>query len=388
MGISIHTIIDPSCISKADWRRVYDETVTVLRAWPDAPLRPNYHHVAGTELVAYTRDVIGPDGWHICGDATTRRMGESIELPGALGVDDPRPPPADMPLRMVDPDDPPYQSGHFHWLLNNKTQGRPYHTLVLAVAMLIEHRLPHAALAGGDFTRDQAKEAQARLEPILGEVIPLPLAADPVRLHERPRPHLDDEALDAAMRELRCHGMLSGLIIGVLDGSFGSRAREEIESAVACTDVSTLDDDTKLAFDFLMAQAKALFGVPGRPGEPSEHVGFPAELAGLDAAQLLPVIIGGRMTRSHLRLTEMAWDEIQRASVDELRLLAMLATHPTVGLVGYQLCCAVFESVAVRQLCLQAWNTTPPIPPHEVAWEGRLFEEGQSDQAPSAEARS
>ena len=38
-----------------------------------------------------------------------------------------------------------------------------------AIAMLIEHRLPHAALAGGDFSPEQAKEARTRLEAILGE---------------------------------------------------------------------------------------------------------------------------------------------------------------------------------------------------------------------------
>jgi hypothetical protein len=373
MGISIHVIVDPSCISKTAWQRVYDETVTVLRGWPDPPIRPCYREIAGVDLVVYTRDVVQPDGWHICGDANSRLTAESIELPVALGVDDPRDPPSDLVLRALATQEPPYDSQGLRWLLSNKTQAKPFHLLVLAIAMLIEHRLPHAALAGGDFTPDEAREARSRLEAILGEVVPLPLCAEPKRLRARLRPHLRGRALGEAVESLSCRGTLAAVLIGLLNGSFGSRPRQEIEAAVGCTDVSTLDALTREAFEFLMGQSKALFGCSASAGS-SERTAFPAELAGLDAQGLLRVIASGTRA-TYLSLTEMAWDDIQRASLPELRLLAMLATHPTTGLVAHQLRRAVFESVAIRRLCLQAWDTAEPVAPLEVPVQARFFDE-------------
>jgi hypothetical protein len=375
MGISIHTIVDPTCISRAAWERVYDETVTVLRSWPDPPIRPHRREIAGVELVVYSRDVVAPDGWHICGDANSRLTAESIELTRALGVDDPRKPPSDLLLRVLAAQTPPYEQQGLRWLLSNKTQAKPFHSLVLAIAMLLEHRLPHAALAGGDFTPEQARQAQSRLRAILGEVVPLPLCAEPERLRARLQPHLQGGALDEAVEALACRGSLAAIFIGLLSGSLGSRPHQEIEEAVRCTDVSTLDELTRQAFELLMAQGKALFGRPTPEGS-AERTAFPAELVELDARGLLEVIARG--TKSYLRLTEMAWEEIQRASLPELHMLAMLASHPTSGLIAHQLRRAAFESVAIRRFCLQAWDTTEPVMPLEMPIQARLFDEARS----------
>lgn len=67
--------------------------------------------------------------------------------------------------------------------------------------------------------------------------------------------------------------------------------------------------------------------------------------------------------------------ELQRASLPELQLLAMLASHPTSGLIAHQLRRAVFESVAVRRFCLQAWDTTEPVIPYDMPVQARLFDE-------------
>jgi hypothetical protein len=376
MGISIHTIVDPKCISRSAWQRVYDETVTVLRNWPDPPIRPRYREIAGVELVVYSREVVAPDGWHICGDANSRLTAESIELSRALGVADPRDPPSDLLLRVLATQEPPYGRNGLRWLLDNKTQNKPFHSLVLAIAMLIEHRLPHAALAGGDFTPEQAQEAQTRLQAILGEVVPLPLAADLPRLRARLEPHLHGVALYEAVQALSSRGTLAAVFISLLSGSFGTRPHQEIEEAVSCTDVSTLDDLTREAFDLLMAQSKALFGPPAPvdPPDPASCSAFPADLVELDARGLLEVIACGTKT-TDLRLTEMAWEDIQRATLPELHLLAMLATHPTSGLIAHQLRLAVFESAAIRRFCLEAWDTTEPVNPLEMPIQARLFDE-------------
>ncbi len=372
MGVCIHTIVDSKSISRSDWQRVYDETVTVLRRWPDPPIRPRYREIAGIELVVYSRDVVAPDGWHICGDANSRLTAESIELPRVLGVDSPRNPPSDIVLRALAAQQPPYDRQGLRWLLDNKTQNKPFHSLVLAIAMLLEHRLPHAALMGGDFTPEQAQEARARLEAILGEGIPLPLAADLPRLRARLQPHLRGAALHEAIQDLSYQGTLGAVFISVLSGSFGSKPHQEIEEAVSCTDVSALDELTRDAFELLVGQSKALFG-GSATGDPEDRTAFPVELRALDRQGLLEVIASGTKSTG-LRLTEMAWDDIQRASPAELQLLAMLASHSTSGLIAHQLRRAVFESAAIRRFCLEAWETTEPVMPLEIPFQARLFD--------------
>ncbi len=376
MGVSIHCIVDPSSISRSTWQRVYDETVTVLHNWPDPPIRPRYREIAGIELVVYSLDVVAPDGWHIIGDANSRLTAESIELPRVLGVDDPRDPSTDIVLRVLATQSPPYDDAGLHWLLGNKTQNKPFHSLVLAIAMLIEHRLPHAALVGGDFTPEQAEEAQTHLEAILGEPIPLPLAADLPRLRARLQPHLKNPALYEAVQTLSYRGTDAAIFISLLTGAFGSRPHQEIEEAVSCTDVSTLDELTLASFELLMAQSKSLFGHPAPDGAP-EHAAFPAEVLELDPRALLQVIACGTRD-THLRLTEMAWDDIQRSSLRELHLLAMLATHPTSVLIAHQLRRAIFESTAIRRFCLEAWDTTDPVIPSEMPIQARLFDEARA----------
>ena len=380
MGIRIHTIVDPKSISRTAWQRVYDETITVLNNWPDPPLRPRFREIAGIELVAYSRDVVAPDGWHIIGDANSRLTAESIELPRMLGVDDPRDPPTDIVLRALAAESPPYSRGGLRWLLDNKTQNKPYHSLVLAIAMLLEHRLPHAAFMGGDFTPEQAQAAQPRLEAILHEHIPLPLAVDLPRLRTRLQPYLHGAELSEAVQTLSYRGTLGAVFISVLSGTFGSRPHQEIEEAVSCTDVSTLDELTLASFELLIGQSKALFGHSTSESESEafdDPTTFPPELLELDANALLAIIASGTRNTS-LRLTEMAWDEIQRASLPELHLLAMLATHPTSGLTAHQLRRAIFESSTIRRFCLDAWDTTDPLPPLEMPMQARLFDEARS----------
>lgn len=379
MGVCIHTIVDSKAISRSDWRRVYDETVTVLRRWSDPPIRPRYRVIAGIELVVYSRDVVAPDGWHVCGDANSRLMAESIELPRVLGVDSPSNPPSDIVLRALAARTPPYDRQGLRWLLDNKTQNKPFHSLILAVAMLLEHRLPHAALMGGDFTPEQAREAQARLEAILGEVIPLPLAADLPRLRARLEPHLRGAELCEAVQELSYQGTLGAVLISVLSGSFGSKPHQEIEEAVSCTDVSALEELTRDAFVLFMGQSKALFGCSSTadPDDPDDRAELPADVLALDRHGLLEAIASGTKV-THLRLTEMAWDDIEHASLPELHLLAMLAPHSTSGLIAHQLRRAVFESAAIRRFCLEAWETTEPVMPLEIPFQARMFDEARA----------
>lgn len=392
MGIVISVAVDPSCISRAAWSEVYEETLTVLRQWPDPPLRPTHREIAGVEVITFSRKVIAPDGWRICGDANSRLLAQSFVLSPDLGVDDPGEPPGDLLLRILDSREPPYHRQGVRWLFNRKTQGKPFHLLVLAIAMLIEHRLPHAAFVMGDFSSLEARQAQTCLRTILGEEIPLPLSARPKALVARLQAHLDGEALDDAIETLACRGPMAGILIGMFDGTLGCHERQEIEEAVACTDVHALEELTRDGFAFLVAQAKAVFG-QWSSDDPDDPIDYPDDLLVLDAHELLEVIAVGTK-KTHLRLTEVAWDEIEAACeeasavgdddtsagdrLDELRLLALLATHPTSGLVAHQLRLAVFESVAIRRFCVEAWDMVEIAVPHDYPFRARLFDEARA----------
>lgn len=390
MGTSIRAVVDPSCISRSAWDTVFEESVTVLRRWPDPPIRTAPYEVGGVELVAYCRDVVDEEGWQICGDARSRLVGDSIRLPRQLGVEVARQPASDLLLRILASLRPPHRSGELRTLLGHDTHGKPYQQLVLAVAILLEHRLPHAVFVSGDFTVEEAERARARLQAILGEEIGLPSCTQPARLSARLQPHLSPTLLVDAIRSLSCRGSIAGVIIGLLSGSVGSpgaRTRHEIERAVSCTDLRPLDALTLEAFEFMVGQAKAMFApsCPDPSDVPPDDQGdddddddtrFPDELLTLDALQLLVVIARGTQSTG-LRLTEMAWHDIQRASKDELRLLAMLATHPPTGPVARHLRRAVFESVEIRRLCVETWFIVPPISPLDHPAQSRLFEEAR-----------
>lgn len=56
----------------------------------------------------------------------------------------------------------------------------------------------------------------------------------------------------------------------------------------------------------------------------------------------------------------------------------MSCTHPTSGLIAHQLRRAIFESVAIRRFCLQAWDTTEPVMPLDIPAQARLFDEASA----------
>lgn len=349
MGVIVRLFVDPECISRTAWERVYDETLAVLHGWPHPPLRPRYRTIHGVELIVYSRDVGDSESWRICGDATSRSTAETIDLSRDLGIDSPHTPTTDIALRIANEE-------WLHCLLDGKTQGRPFHTLVTAVAMLIEHRFPHAAYASGDVMAFDALEAREHLRSILGEVVPLPIATEPERLRERLAPYFkgkERKALTEAVRRgavgpdgVSRHPPLFG---DVFDREF-----ELEEHAVGCTDVSDLYDTTrrKIIDTIRSFKAEAM----------AKHADVLTKLDHAKPRQSLDAVVRGA-ARCRTVLTEMAWEEIQRASPAELRMLAVLATLHTakrgnVGFVEHHVHRAVLESEAIRRFALTQWGAT------------------------------
>lgn len=180
MGVYIGLDILPGKIDRAIWHDVYQESLTLLQAWPAGIMGMRHQSVADIERRVYSRwiehntDNSKQRHWHVVGDFESRERGESFALyydPSCIAkfeeqagmrananTDD-----ADI-LTCLAEEKPGARS-----LFNNKTQGHPYHIPLLAVAMLIEDRFPGLACTNGDIDIDQARRAQELVKTLLSK---------------------------------------------------------------------------------------------------------------------------------------------------------------------------------------------------------------------------
>lgn len=338
MGIHIFVHFDPELFSETDWSSVYDVSLTLLQRWPDPPIGPRQRDVAGVTVTAYSRTVEGDDGWHVCGDATSRRCAESMRLPRKLGTRCPRPPSKSMAVRVA-------HDERLHTLFGDKTQGERYHSLILAVAMLIESRLPAATLVRGDITAREAREAQTLVETLIGERIPIPRAVDPDRLRSELAQSFEDEALEEAFKRTASLDLDPGTrgivndLLGVFQRTSGHR---ELETAVACTDAEQLSPKMRDIFRMFVRQI-------GRNAAKQE---LSTELRDFDAPKRLAFIAQRLQHDRGMTLTEMAWDDLEQAGLDELEFLVSLSLLRGHESMLFGMLRALFESTALRTLAM------------------------------------
>jgi hypothetical protein len=165
VGIHVHLYVATEAISDSCWSKVYEESLHVLAQWPDPPLGVRSLSVAGLEIVAYTRTCEHGAGWSMVGDARSMRSAECFQFPRALprryqgSMRDGSPGSAeDLLVRIVTTTGEEPYTGPTN-LFGNKTQGLPYHALVVAIAVLVENRFPGAAIAMGDIDASDALTA-------------------------------------------------------------------------------------------------------------------------------------------------------------------------------------------------------------------------------------
>ncbi|MBI3272848.1 MAG: hypothetical protein HYZ53_27925 [Planctomycetes bacterium] len=91
-------------------------------------------------------------------------------------------------------------------VLEDKTQGEPYHVPLLAAAMLFEDRFRRHALVSGDIDAAQAAGAQAGIREVLGRKVAHPVRANAPALVRRLRPRFKGDALVGAFDELYLAG--------------------------------------------------------------------------------------------------------------------------------------------------------------------------------------
>jgi hypothetical protein len=215
MGIYIHLNILPDRIDPQAWRNAYLESVQLLQKWPPGILGLRSETVGSAERLIYSSRIeheITDDKkryWKVEGDQESRQFGETFEIyydMDAYG--------SYRMGREKDPDESILDNllgercSVGYTVFSSKTQGMPYHFIILAVGMLFEDAFPQAALVAGDITLGQARNAQQIIKELLNKDVSLPLCADPERL------------LLGVLRE----GANADRLMHVLNGFYGNTA--------------------------------------------------------------------------------------------------------------------------------------------------------------------
>jgi hypothetical protein len=139
-------------------------------------------------------------------------------------------------------------------LFGAKTQGLPYHTLIVALGLLVEHLLPGTAVVYGDISVEDGEQARRGLATILAEDVALPVVLDEGRMRQRLAVAMDGDALEATIDELTPadvkldahHCAVLADLLGALDSSPGACLRHDLERVVlSCRDLDQLAAETR-----------------------------------------------------------------------------------------------------------------------------------------------
>ncbi|MBU5342227.1 hypothetical protein [Caldifermentibacillus hisashii] len=172
MGTYIYLSILPNQISRAEWEQVYEESLTLLNAFPFAQIEKREYF--GFQVPVYTRakELTEKDRyWRISGDLQSKQFAESFKLYRDLDKYKTNRKEEISDILLGDE----YNAVS---VFDSKTQGLNYHLYILAIAMLIESRFPKAALVSGDIDYLQCVKAKQWADQYLSSPIELP-----VRVH-------------------------------------------------------------------------------------------------------------------------------------------------------------------------------------------------------------
>ena len=189
MGVYIGLDIIPKKIIQEEWQKVFEESMQLIQAYPFATLKEV--NVDGFKRLVLDRaEVQCVEGygaeekyWKINGDLESKETGESFTLFSSLdrygGLKESRVT-EDILFNFLNKNE--------RWakeVFYSKTQGKQYHSFVLAIAALIECRFPKSACVYGDITKAQAQKAVDWANSILDKPIDLPIRVYPPSLLER-----------------------------------------------------------------------------------------------------------------------------------------------------------------------------------------------------------
>lgn len=352
MGIYVHLAIVPERVSAAAWHAIYDRARRVAQQWTPRPLSLAWRQIGAVRVAQYTLDIEGPEGLHIVGDAETLTTGESFRFPAQLATTTPAPQPASPPA--TGDDDvlvaiarrdgaPAVRLAPRRNLFGSKTQGLPYHALIVALGLLVEHSLPGTAVVYGDLSPDDGEAARRGVAAILGEALDPPVVMDAARLRRRLAASLDAEALDHAISDLgppdpHTRAIL-GDVLGLLTSTPRARLHHELEHVVhSCPDPARLGEATRQLLRNVLEVARSA----EVRGELRERI---AQWGAIRTREAL-----ARTTiQRNLRLTSTTWDAIESADLDELAFLFGVACIDTTRWDVHHAVRAMLENRALRR---------------------------------------
>jgi hypothetical protein len=349
MGVYVHLGVVASRVDEASWSAIYADARRVAERWTPRPLGIQWRRIGAEEFGQYTTDIERPEGLHIVGDAASLTTAESFEFPKSLTPrffhDPPRESkPGDILVAVAS-----YFAGRrsgpdWRELFGNKTQGRPYHEFVVALGLLVEHRLPSTALVYGDLSIDDGETARRRLTEILGESFELPVVTDPARLRARLAVALEGDELEEAVRSLEASSsfgdaLASDLLGAMLSGSTTSQVHHDLEHvAPTCDSPARLHEPTRQFLAELLTRIR----------EYVQSTELREQLAQRDRVQVHEEI--ARSLSRRFRLTSTAWDAIESADVDDLAFtLAAVRAYTDAWEIHYALR-ALLENRSLRAL--------------------------------------
>lgn len=228
MGIFIYEEISGS-VTKEEWANVYQETLTLIKAFPLAERRSIPY--AGRTLICAVpteerniSSVRGKQkiGWKTSLDYDTLNGAEVYVLPKDLIGDNEVDPDAGDAIMgtlstCLNYDWSDEKVSHTYSLWDAKTQGEPYHMYLLAIACLIEDRLGEKAFVYGDITLGQCRKAVKMANQYLNKPIELPARCDPERFYARVQ--------KLPLKETEKITLFEHFYLGIQDEHFGNFER-------------------------------------------------------------------------------------------------------------------------------------------------------------------
>jgi hypothetical protein len=190
MGTYIYLYIMPCKISTNRWAEVYEEALSFIKAYPSELMGTRYKNLRWGERIFYSREVEYDKNnpserrWEVNGDMKSKKTSETFCMYYDLNrysekaVKEKRS--RNDILYNITGD----KENYTH-VFSDKTQGKPYHYAILAVASLIESRFPYFACTDGDIDAEEAKEAISLANSILKDKIDIPVCTDSGRLLKR-----------------------------------------------------------------------------------------------------------------------------------------------------------------------------------------------------------
>lgn len=187
MGTYINLSILPSSISNLEWEQVYNESLKLVNAFPFADVVKRKYFGYDLPVYAKALEKIEPERhWVIRGDLQSKRFAETFTLYRDISHYQ------STKLESIQKDILFEEDRLQIDVFNSKTQGYEYHLYILAIAMLIESRLPNKSMVSGNIDYDQCVKAKQWADQFLSSPIEIPVRVDVDRLLSR-NSHLNNE---------------------------------------------------------------------------------------------------------------------------------------------------------------------------------------------------